>query len=157
MLWLIPFSILSFFVWAAIHELAHALTARICLRAHDFKFKLYPHTTPAGNFLFASVSWVQPMSAHSALVSLAPWAPDLLGCALFPFTSPVDFSFWWSVLLACLAGGAVVDLAVGSFGISPDSDLRVGARLAKVNANALRIAGFIAAAASVAFFISRYF
>jgi len=161
--WLILFSILAFFVWAALHELAHGLAAKLLLgRGTIVHYKLYPHFTPSGRFVFAEASWGS-LSAKAleplvrAKTMLAPRIPDIIGAILFPFTAPLDFSVWWSILLAVLAGGALVDLFVGSLGIAPDSDLRAAASTLYRSPWKFRIIGFSIIAISAGIFLLRSF
>ena len=156
-LWLILFGVLSFFVWAAVHELSHAVVARWKLGARDFQFKLYPHWTVEGRFVFASVHWIPERNGLEVGVLLAPRVPDLLAVALFPLTAPVDFLEWWQVALGCLAGGGLVDLFVGSLGISPLSDMRLAVREAKTNPNVLRVPGMVLVAVSAGWWLCLQF
>lgn len=158
-LWLALFSVASFFLWAALHEFSHGLAAKIELGSGTIvRYKLYPHFMPSGRFVFAEASWGSLSSKAleprvKARIMLAPRVPDLVGATLFPLTAPVDFGVWWSILLAVAAGGALVDLAVGSLGIAPDSDLRAAASTLYRSPWKFRIIGFSIAAVSVAVFL----
>jgi hypothetical protein len=151
--WMVLFGLGSFFLWATIHELSHAVAARWKLGAREFQFKLYPHFLENGRFVFASVAWQLPGQSQGLPgrpgVCLAPRVLDLLGVVLFPLSAPVDFLEWHQIALAALAAGGVVDLFVGSIGWSPDSDLRQAAKLAGAEPNVLRVPGLMLVVVSV--------
>lgn len=152
MIWLrlALFGLAAFFVWAAIHELSHARAARK-LGATGFRFKLYPHLS-GGRLVFACVSYTLPAGVLDTVgVHLAPRVPDLVASLLFPLTGFQNYLEWsgWQTALAVLAAGGVVDLLVGSLGLSASSDLRRAAVRAEAPPNALRIPGLLMVGLSV--------
>jgi len=135
----------AFFAWAAIHELSHALCARLWQDAHSFRFRLYPHRK-GRRFLWASVTYNIVAVAEEwqlAAKKLAPRLPDVCAAIALPWCAGAPL--WVSVLV----GGGVVDLAVGSIGRSERSDLWTASWLMGINPWWLRAGGFAVALASV--------
>lgn len=139
------------FLWTVLHEASHAIAAKLLLKAQDFKFKLYPHISEQKKFLFASVSWITPGTARTdtkeALVLLAPKVMSLVAVIAFPFL--LLFSMPIAMFWAILWGAGLVDLFVGSLGISAESDLRRAGKLLKFNPTLIRVFGFTAILASI--------
>jgi len=143
--------VVVWFLWTLLHEAAHALAAKLLMKAQDFKFNLYPHINEQKKFLFASVSWITPGTTRTdtkeALVLLAPRVMSLVAVIAFPFL--LLFSMPLAMFWAILWGAGLVDLFVGSLGISKASDLRRAAELLKFNPTVIRILGFAAIIASI--------
>ena len=116
------YSILTYFVWAYIHEYSHLLVARKLVGVKSYEMKLYPHKSETLGFVFASVSYVfkkQRISLEErARISFAPRIADSVAIIVFPFTSDLDL-FW-----IILVGGGLVDTIRGSFIFSPTSDIK---------------------------------
>lgn len=135
----------AFFGWSAIHEMAHYLAARSFRKVTEPKFRIYPHVDDPGGFRWASVTMYledPPLTPReSSWVSAAPRIPDAVAVLLTPFAA-----FWdppWAVVLwAILFGAGIVDLLVGSTGVSEFSDLRRWAASSGINPWILRLTGW---------------
>lgn len=132
----------AFVAWSGIHETAHYVAVGAFREVTRRRFRLYPHRTPTG-WVYASVEWeVAPpdLSPREVVwVYAAPRVPDLVACLLTPFAGLMGS---WAVTWAVLFGAGLVDLAVGSIGSSPDSDLRIVARASGVSPWAMRVTGW---------------
>lgn len=142
----------SFFVWAAVHELSHYVVLRSFVKVESAKFRLYPHRARNGRLVWASVEWraEAPTARQMSWVSMAPRLPDLAGCA----GACISAWVWgWSLpglAMTALLAGAVVDLGVGSTGVSAESDLRRASRGWDVPPWLFRVSGFAVVVASSA-------
>ena len=116
------YAILSYFVWAYIHEYAHLLTAKKLVGVKSYKMRIYPHKHPRLGFVFASVSYEYEKEAitldQRAWISFAHRILDAIALIVFPFTSELDL--FWIILVA----GGLVDTIRGSFIFSPTSDIK---------------------------------
>ena len=116
------YAILSYFVWAYIHEYAHLLTAKKLVGVKSYTMKIYPHKHPRLGFVFASVSYEYEKETitldQRAWISFAPRIPDAIALIVLPFTYELDI-FW-----IILVGGGLVDTIRGSFIFSPTSDIK---------------------------------
>jgi len=106
-------------------------------------------------FVWAAVGYQfvrYPSPRGWAVIALAPRVPDLVAATLLPLTCvvPQCFALPWAAYCA----GGVVDLVVGSLGISPASDLRESALMLDVSPWWFRVPGLLVAAISVAVTIS---
>lgn len=143
--------IIVWFLWTLLHEMSHAVFAKILLKAKDFKFKLFPHINENKKFLFASVSWIPLEETRTdtkeAIVLLAPRLMNLVAAIAFPFLLlfPMPFAMAWAILW----GAGLVDLFVGSLGISSESDIRRAGKLLNFNSNVIRILGLATILASI--------
>ena len=118
----ILYAILSYFLWAYIHEYAHLLTAKKLVGVKSYTMRIYPHKHSRLGFVFASVSYEyarETMTENErAWISFAPRIPDALALIVFPLTHDLDI-FW-----IILVGGGLVDTIRGSFIFSPTSDIK---------------------------------
>lgn len=143
--------VLVWSLWVIIHETSHALAAKLLMKAQDFHFKLYPHITEEKKFLFASVSYMVSTTVRTdtkeAIVLLAPRLMNLVAAIAFPFLLlfPMPFAMAWAILW----GAGLVDLFVGSLGISSESDIRRAGKLLNFNSNVIRILGLATILASI--------
>jgi len=117
--------LLTYFAWAAIHELCHFGMAKKLLGAKLVSMKLYPHMSPEGwRWAGVAFSYRMAMTAHrQARISLAPRLADFAAVVFLPIGCIVltGTAFWaWSIFW----GGGIVDLANGSLGITKHSDLQ---------------------------------
>jgi hypothetical protein len=116
------YAILTYFVWAYIHEYSHLLVAKHLIGVKSYTMRIYPHKHPKLGFVFASVSYEYETNLISldqrAWVSFAPRVPDTIALIIFPFTHDLDL-FW-----VILVGGGLVDMIRGSFVFSPTSDIK---------------------------------
>jgi len=116
------YAILSYFLWAYIHEFAHLLSSKKLVGVKLYTMRIYPHNHPRLGFVFASVSMVYAKESitldQRAWISFAPRIPDAIALIVFPFTSDLDL-FW-----IILVGGGLVDTIRGSFIFSPTSDIK---------------------------------
>jgi len=134
----------AFFTWAAIHELAHYFAARAQRSLTLATFKIYPHKRD-GRFVWASVSWdyagPDMTPRELAWVYAAPRVPDAFAVVLAPLAGFMPEP-WMAATWLVLFGAGLVDLAVGSMGISPESDLRRWAREGAIAPWVLRAGGW---------------
>ena len=149
--------IVTFFLWAAIHELSHLFAAKKLADALLIRMRLYPHMYK-DTLRFASVSW-RPRKEYSdkaaAMISLAPRIPDLIAALVFPVGA--FFSGYVAVAWFILFGAGLVDLMRGSIGSSVYSDLMKASIKLHINPWTLRYAGFGAALLSTtSYFILRF-
>ncbi len=118
----ILYAIISYFVWAYIHEYAHLLTAKKLVGVKSYTMRIYPHNHPRLGFVFASVSYEYEKETitldQRAWISFAPRIPDALALLIFPFT--YDLDIFWIILV----GGGLIDTIRGSFIFSPTSDIK---------------------------------
>ena len=116
------YAVLSYFLWAYIHEYAHLLTAKKLVGVKSYTMRLYPHKHPRLGFVFASVSyeWAKETITlnQRAWISFAPRIPDAIALIVLPFT--YDLDLFWIILV----GGGLVDTIRGSFIFSPTSDIK---------------------------------
>ncbi len=114
--------VLSYFLWAYMHEYAHLLTAKRLVGVKSYTMRIYPHKHPRLGFVFASVSYEslrQSMTLDErAWISFAPRFVDALALIIFPYT--YDLDIFWIILV----GGGLVDTIRGSFIFSPTSDIK---------------------------------
>lgn len=118
----ILYALLSYFLWAYIHEYAHLLIAKKLVGVKSYTMKIYPHKHPRLGFVFASVSYEYEKETitldQRAWISFAPRIIDALALIIFPLTHDLDL-FW-----IILVGGGLVDTIRGSFIFSPTSDIK---------------------------------
>lgn len=135
---------LAWFLWTAGHELSHVLMAKAFRKISDVRYRLYPHFTASGTFRFAAVSWNPQGNPLKPKERAAIWlAPRILDGLAVLFL-PLAVLFNGPSLLAWLIfwGSGLVDLGVGSTGMSEISDLRRASDALGWSPWALRILGF---------------
>lgn len=140
------------FIWTALHELSHIAMAKMFLNITKVDYWLYPHFDRANNFYFARVEYHHDLTKEitnikDALISLAPRIMNLIAVISFVFFSlfPIPWNYIWLIFW----GAGLIDLFVGSFGISPYSDLRRAAESLNINPYILRVIGFALIALSI--------
>lgn len=141
----------AFFVWAAIHELSHLFAVKQYRKDVQSSIKLYPHRSD-GRIVFAEALWncTPDLTAKEfAVVSFAPRITDILGVLATVIVCHVTGAF--GHVLTVLLGGSIVDLMVGSTGISEESDMRQYAAGWSVSPWVFRISGFAAAVAAIVY------
>jgi hypothetical protein len=147
-------SIIATFSWLVIHEMSHVLMAMHVADVTEWKITPYPNRDEDGNWRFAS-SWYRfkemPSAMRLAAISLAPRIPNLLAIAMLPATFFITGV--WQILLLIFLEAGVIDLVVGSMGITKNSDLCVASRHMGLWHWELRIAGLSIAAAGIAMVI----
>lgn len=116
------YAILSYFLWAHIHEFAHLLTAKKLVGVKSYTMRIYPHKHPTLGFVFASVSYEYARETMTederAWISFSPRIPNMVALILFPLTYDLD------PLWVIMVGGGLVDTIRGSFIFSPTSDIK---------------------------------
>jgi len=143
-------AIASYFAWSYIHEMSHILAAKKTVGITKYELKIFPHVDPVAGWRWAACRyWMkrQPTDKEEAQISLAPRIPDSLAVIMFIFTG--FMTGWPALLWGVFWGAGLVDLIVGSLGISQHSDLQRGANKLKWNPWALRISGFSGVVVSV--------
>tara|TARA_Y100000590_G_scaffold468588_1_gene651889 strand:- start:771 stop:1973 length:1203 start_codon:yes stop_codon:yes gene_type:complete len=132
-------------LWCGIHETAHIIAARSYTKLSNVKFKLYPHKNKSLGFVWASVSWKPEKrlsDSEFAWVSIAPRFPDILAVILFPLWALMP-NGTAMLIWGAIWGAGLIDLFVGSLGISKTSDLRRAAKGWECNPWILRINGMM--------------
>lgn len=143
------FCAMSYFAWLFIHEASHILAAHCLFGVKNWSIKLLPEKH-GDTIWWGSCKYqpeFQPMSSELAQVALAPRIPNLIACALLPL-API-FSFPFSVFWVIFFGAGLIDLLVGSFGISEYSDLRKAAAGLSIDPNFIRFIGLFCLFCSV--------
>lgn len=142
---------LALLLWAYIHELCHVIMAKKLLGATDCKIIPYPHYYE-GHWYFARTQWVvmpeKISDKYMAITLLAPRIPNLIAVTVF---SLYDNSFWlvfWGV--------GLLDLFVGSLGITKQSDLRRGSELLGISPWWLRISGMSLLMMTIIVWVSKW-
>lgn len=144
---LIPSVVISFFLWAVIHEASHTLVVRILRRNAIVRLYPYPHRK-GDRFYFARAWWSFEGPAltpsERAMIYAAPRIPDVIGSVgavvLVQLSSPTP----WTLSALILVGGSVVDLFVGSIGWHERSDLRRVSQAGVASAWSMRVLGMLA-------------
>lgn len=135
--------ILVFPFWAAIHELSHILFAKLNFgNISPWKIILWPHKHE-GRFYWARCSYMAPVNAplHTlGSISEAPRVADFFIGLAFVM---LGIAFPWALVFVA---GAIIDIFVGTLGISPTSDLKCQARGHGVSAWVIRATNIIAMA-----------
>lgn len=114
------YALLSYFLWACLHEYAHILAAKYTAGISEHSVRIYPHKHPRLGFVFASASYKPkraPTDSEYALISFAPRFLNAVAVLIFPFCTQ-------SLFLSIIVGGGLVDLVRGSFIFSPTSDIK---------------------------------
>lgn len=141
---LIPALPATFFLWAAIHEGAHLLAARIAAPISSASMRLWPYRTDDGSWRWAESRWNWrdvPSLQAIGWVMLAPRLPNALGGMLLPGAATLPET-WMVVVWTVVWAGGVADLAVGSMGIGANSDLRRAAIALDLSPWVMRIGGW---------------
>lgn len=143
-------AIASIFIWNVIHEMSHILMAMIVGNIKDWSIKPYPHIKN-GNFIFAGAewTWIEPIPNREgkAFVGIAPRIANILAAFLSIIGIVLTGMFQIIWLILCFAG--MVDLIVGSLGISETSDLKKVSSNLEISPWWLRISGFTIAVVSI--------
>jgi len=139
----------AYFLWLLLHEASHLVAVHLSVGLSSWHIYLWPAKID-GHWVFGYSTWEckQPTSPEQkGMICLAPRAVDLVGAVGFgltPLFSGVGFIVW-----GVLFGAGVVDLIVGSLGISPISDLRKASEVFAWSPWRLRLAGIGTAGLSV--------
>lgn len=144
----------AFFLWAAIHEFSHLLMVQRLEGLVDWEVHLLPGMTEKG-WRWSYIRWVSTRTAtdkQQGWISLAPRIPDLIAAVAFPFAALIP-NDWLMAFASVLVGGGLVDLANGSVGWSPHSDLQKASRAWGISPWLLRVLGFTAVVASSAAYL----
>ena len=142
---------LLFLLWASIHEYSHLFAVKSYVRVIRSKIKLYPHRNESLGFVWASIRWHtnrRLTMRELAWVSFAPRWAGIIALVLFPLWSLMpspEASLIWGVIW----GGGLIDVFVGSLGISVNSDLRRASYGWNISPWILRISGMSAIIVSV--------
>lgn len=123
-------AIVTFFAWALIHEMSHVIALKKTVGLQSYKLFLYPHMHNK-RFYWARIRYMptyQPSSKQQFIISMAPRVPDYVGVLLLSLIAWFVAPALWSELLVLFLAGSLVDLFVGSLGISKSSDLQVASR-----------------------------
>lgn len=148
----------SFFLWTAIHEVSHWLTARKLVNAKLIKMKLIP-SYDLGHFTWAYVRYraeSEPTNEQSARISLAPWWADGVAVLLFPFTALMP-GIWGFVAAIVLLGG-IIDLAHGSLRRDEFTDIhKAASKLKDWSLAEIRIYGLLAVGYAIVSYLTLAF
>jgi len=126
--------------------MSHIIAAHLTVGVIRWKINLFlmlenfPHNIK--NMRFAECIYYpkrEIMSREKGIISLAPRIPDIVFAFLTPITALVNEPYCY--ILTILFGGSLIDLFVGSEGISDRSDLKRAADSLNINPWVLRIIG----------------
>lgn len=152
-------SLLSWPLWTVLHELSHVVVAASYSKISDVKWYLYPHRDKEGNFFFARVqwSWLEPTLSPMQWASIysAPRLMNFIAAIIAPlyFLFPAPWCYLWLILWSA----SLIDLFVGSLGISEKSDLRRTCSVLNIRPWSLRLTGMSIVLASSALSILIFF
>ena len=154
-------SLVTFFVWSVIHEMAHVLMAKILINVTDWSIRPYPHIYEDDDgkryFVWALSMWTyqgEVTSKQTAAIYLAPRIPDVIAACLLQLYWIMPQSFL-TLLLVVFGIGGIVDLVVGSVGRSDISDITRASKALGIPQWILSAVGWvIALAASLPILIS---
>lgn len=121
---IILYAIITYFVWAYIHEYAHLFALRNIRHVKSYSFRLYPHKHPQLGFVFASVSYDYDDDLDDkelAYVSFMPRIPDYIAVLILPLIH-MFFNNVPLFLTAILLGG-YIDLLRGSYSRNETADI----------------------------------
>lgn len=143
---LIITGIVSFFLWASIHEVTHFLAVKHFRPNATGKFKLYPHRVKSsGRFVFAFASWEYTgkvlTNKENGWIYLAPRIPSLVGIIITILISIFLSAGTLSYILLILTGGSAVDMFINSLGINERSDIQIVSRAWEIPVSIFRIVG----------------
>jgi hypothetical protein len=134
----------AYFIWTALHELAHYLMASRFRETSNVKFKLYPHKDPGQDFVWASVEYTLTSALSPIETTAVMLAPRILGfvaLCLLPLSALFPF-MWLQAVWMVFWGAGLVDMAWGSIGYTATSDLQRAAKSMRWNPWFLRILGW---------------
>lgn len=132
----------AYFLWSVLHELSHIYAAKRLVGVTNWRIRPWPQVRD-GTLLWGSAEYVLSRAAsprEEAGILLAPRGLDLVGAIGFIMT-PMFQGPWFSVW-GVLFGAGLLDLALGSLGISDISDLKRSSRALGWSPWYLRVAGF---------------
>ena len=124
-MWIVLTIIATYLFWTIGHELSHLLAAKLLVGLKKWSIYPYPHIVKdekGRRFYFARTSMTYaktPSEEERQMIFFAPRLLDYLmlwGCFIF--------AFYASPYLGIFLFGGVIDLFVGSLGISKHSDLK---------------------------------
>jgi len=141
MIWAILtlFVVLTYFIWAYIHEYSHLSAIRHTIGISKYEIRIIPHKHE-GRFYWARITYkciAHPTEYDLARIAFAPRVPAFVAALMFPIAPLLpDTVFWfWSVFFA----GGIVDTITGSIGWNENSDLQKVARAWHVSSWVLRV------------------
>lgn len=156
-LYYISLFIISYFLWALIHEMSHVMAAMRTVGVSWYSLRVYPHFG-FGRFNWASCIYFvkkDPSRREQALISLAPRIMGTVAATLFPLSGILINSYGVDMITAIplifLVSG-ILDVIVGSLGISDSSDLVIAASALQISPWKIRVAGFLLAFLSLTSF-----
>lgn len=137
----------GYFLWTLIHEFSHLLMARSFAEFQEWSIKPYPHFVEINGkkvFRFASFHCILKLGEYftkneKSTISLAPRIMDIIAAIALPFAT-----FFSGIVLGAwlvLWGCGLLDLFVGSLGISEESDLKKAAKNLDISPWWFRIVG----------------
>lgn len=121
---IILYAIITYFIWAYIHEYAHLFGLKDVRKVKSYKFKLYPHNHPELGFVFASVSYdydEELTEWEKAYVAFMPRIPDYAAVLILPLIHMFynDVPLFLTVILL----GGYVDLLRGTYTRNQTADI----------------------------------
>jgi hypothetical protein len=138
----------AYFLWSLLHELSHVAGAKLVVGVMRWDIRPWPQFQE-GRLVWGYATYTlsrTPLQKEEAMILLAPRAADLVGVVGFGLT-PL-FAGVWLAVWGVLFGAGLVDLVVGSLGVSPASDLRRASEALGWSPWRLRLAGVAAAVLS---------
>lgn len=140
----------AYILWVGIHEISHMVMAKILLQGSNFELHLLPSYHLDRGWVFGYCRCRYSIDASTwkqGVFFLAPRIPNILAAIALQFVYPTTMA---SLALVIIIGAGLIDLIVGSLGISPISDLQRASTLFNISPWYLRIGGSLVFVASVA-------
>jgi membrane-associated protease RseP (regulator of RpoE activity) len=141
---LVVLAIAMYPAWAFVHEYSHVAAARAYGMINpNYRVQLWPQVI--GGRLYWACVWnlydMEPTPQQRAGIAFTPRYANMLAAIMLPSVHVLPSPWEWAA--AIVLGTGLVDLAVGSIGWHPKSDLRRVADGWNVSPWILRVAGFI--------------
>lgn len=134
--------IFSYFFHAHLHEYLHLLATKITVGVDKYKIKVYPHIDSKLGFVWASVWTARAREANNfenGIIYFSPRFANILFAVIIALMCLQEFelSIYWKIFIA----SSMVDLFVGSLGVSEKSDLQMYSKYWNLNPWIPRLAG----------------
>ena len=132
--------IFSYFFYEYIHEYMHLFITKSTVGVDKYRIKVYPHIDSKLGFVWASVWTVRSSVAtkfQNGMIYFAPRFANIFFIILIICLQKFELSIYWKIFLA----SSMIDLFVGSLGVSERSDLRMYSKYWNLNPWIPRLVG----------------
>ena len=144
--------IFSYFFHAYLHEYLHLIAAKVTVGVDKYKIKVYPHIDSKLGFVWASVWTIRSSVANkfqNGIIYFSPRFANIFFIGLIICLQKFELSIYWKIFIA----SSMVDLFVGSLGISEKSDLKMYSKFWNLNPWVPRLVGIAASIFSLVILI----